>query len=80
MRRWKQDKFFYGDEPDCPHPRYGGCDGFGPDGTCAECTGLFGHDDGSVSDRNGKIHRRASLSIRLQRAWWALRQVPKAMQ
>lgn len=26
---------------DDPHPRYGPCDSFGPDGACSECTGVI---------------------------------------
>jgi hypothetical protein len=30
-----------------PHPWYGPCDGWGPDGGCSECSGLVEHNDGS---------------------------------
>lgn len=31
-----------------PHPRYGGCDAFGPQGKCSQCTGLVACDDGKI--------------------------------
>lgn len=31
-----------------PHPDYGPCDGYGPDGGCSECTGLIQRVDGSI--------------------------------
>jgi hypothetical protein len=40
-----------------PHPWYGPCDGFGPGGECAECTGLIESSDGSMikNDDSGAI-------------------------
>ncbi|CAO3445828.1 DNA primase DnaG [Azospirillum argentinense] len=35
--------------PHAPHPSYGPCDAFGPEGTCAECTGLVERHDGTVA-------------------------------
>ena len=32
------------------HPQYGCCDGFGPLGMCAECTGVIHCDDGTFTD------------------------------
>lgn len=80
-RRWTQDKFFNAGEEGNPHPWYGPCDGFGPDGTCCECQQAFGHEDGSVTAMHTKeVLRRAPLRTRLKRAWIALRQVPHAFQ
>ena len=80
MKRFHQARYFDSGDPDNPHPYYGPCDGFGPDETCAECTGMFGHDDGSVSTRDGKIVRRAPLPLRIKRAWSALRGVAAALR
>lgn len=80
MRRWKQDRYFDSGEVGNPHPGYGGCDGFGPDGTCCECTGLYGHQDGSVSDGKGNVYRKAPLLLRIRRAWQALRQASRAIR
>jgi hypothetical protein len=40
-----------------PHPWYGPCDGFGPGGECAECTGLIESSNGSMikNDDSGAI-------------------------
>lgn len=71
-KRWKQVRYFDSADIDNPHPYYGGCDAMGPDGTCCECTGLYAHLDGSVSDGSGNIRRKAPFHIRLQLAWHAL--------
>lgn len=31
-----------------PHPDYGPCDGYGPNGGCSECTGLIQRIDGTI--------------------------------
>lgn len=42
-----------------PHPRYGPCDGFGPDGECSECTGIVERADGSFTE----IHATAPRQV-----------------
>lgn len=66
--RYTQPKYFNSGDPDNPHPRYGPCDGFGPDGTCSECTGLIGRADGSIIAWDGRLVRRRPLLTRLRSA------------
>lgn len=58
-------------EPE-PHPWYGGCDGFGPNGTCSECTGIVERNDGAWVQGEAVV-KKPPLSRRLKAAWNALR-------
>jgi hypothetical protein len=56
------------------HPYYGPCDEFGPNGECAECTGVVQCTDGSkVSARDGSLIKGPPLKTRIRGALLALR-------
>lgn len=62
------------DSLDNPHPDYGPCDGFGPNGSCCECSGVIERNDGSwVETHTGRVVKKPPLLTRIKAAWVVLR-------